>query len=83
MRRSWREKLSGGEGSNLMGYWRDSIGSHLDPQLTARSPLRAAAQVRAPLLLIYSADDSLVSHSQSQDMAKALHDNGKDTKLSS
>ena len=79
--REWLEKRSGGEQSDTMGYWRDSIGSRIDPQLEAHSPIRGVVEVRAPVLIIYSADDTVVPSGQSENMARALHDDGKEVKL--
>jgi dipeptidyl aminopeptidase/acylaminoacyl peptidase len=39
--------------------------------------VKAASQVRAPVLILYSADDTVVPPSQSQDMARALKEHGK------
>jgi dipeptidyl aminopeptidase/acylaminoacyl peptidase len=67
----WEAAHHGSE-SNSVGYWKDSIGSKGDPMVAARSPARAAGQVRAPVMLIYCADDTVVPNSQSQEMAQAL-----------
>jgi dipeptidyl aminopeptidase/acylaminoacyl peptidase len=76
----YEEELGGSE-SNRAGYWRDSIGPRLDPSLDAHSPVKAAARVRAPVLILYSADDTVVPPSQSQDMAHALKEEGKTVKV--
>ncbi len=61
--------------------WSDQIGSQLDPTVAARSPARAAGRIRAPILLLHSADDSVVPISQSEIMAAALKRAGKNYKL--
>ena len=68
---------SGGEESDALAYWLDHIGSPNDPKVAAASPARAAAQVRAPVLLIYGTDDTVVPPSQSTKMASALKAAGK------
>jgi dipeptidyl aminopeptidase/acylaminoacyl peptidase len=67
----------GGEESNLLAYWRSHIGSIHDPALVARSPVRFASAVQAPVLLIHGLDDTVVPIMQSQLMANALEDAGK------
>lgn len=76
----YEEELGGSE-SDIVGHWRDLIGPRLDPSLAAHSPVKAAAQVRAPVLILYSADDTVVPPSQSQDMAHALKEQGKTVKV--
>ena len=67
----------GGDQSDALSYWKEHIGSATDPRLAQRSPARAAAAVRAPVLLLHGADDTVVTPSQSQLMAKALKEAGK------
>jgi dipeptidyl aminopeptidase/acylaminoacyl peptidase len=57
---------------------RQQIGEPTDAQVIARSPARAAAAVRAPVLLIHGVDDTVVPITQSQLMARALAAAGKD-----
>jgi dipeptidyl aminopeptidase/acylaminoacyl peptidase len=66
-----------GDESNSLSYWRDHIGAAQDPSVIARSPARAAGRVRAPILLLHSADDTVVPIVQSEVMATALKENGK------
>jgi len=61
----WHETMVGGERGD-----RD--------RLRAASPLRNAANVRVPVLLGHGVDDQRVHVHQSQRMAKALRDAGKD-----
>jgi dipeptidyl aminopeptidase/acylaminoacyl peptidase len=61
-----------GEESNLLAYWRDHIGSPLDPQVIAKSPARSAATIRAPILLLHGTEDTVVPLAQSKMMARAL-----------
>ncbi len=67
----------GAESSDAVAYWKDHIGPPTDPRVAARSPARAASSVRAPVLLLHGAHDSVVPPSQSQLMAKALATAGK------
>ena len=77
---AWQVSQRGKE-SSTAGYWVDSIGSRLDPQVLARSPAKAVEHVRAPILLIYSADDTVVPPSQSREMAQALKEHGTPVEL--
>jgi dipeptidyl aminopeptidase/acylaminoacyl peptidase len=61
----WHETMIGGERGDK-------------ERLRASSPLRNVAAFRAPLLLGHGADDQRVHVRQSQRMAKALRDAGKD-----
>jgi dipeptidyl aminopeptidase/acylaminoacyl peptidase len=63
--------------SDAVAYWKDHIGPSTDPRVAARSPARTAASIRAPVLLLHGADDTVVPPSQSQLMAKALAAAGK------
>lgn len=67
--------------SNSVAYWREHIGAAGDPQVIARSPARAAAAVRASILLIHGVDDTVVPIAQSQRMARALREAGKPYEL--
>lgn len=54
-------------------YWVGSIGDLSDEAaLSAISPRRNAAEIRAPVLLIHGGDDEIVSVEQSESMAEAL-----------
>ncbi len=48
----------------------------MDPAVIAKSPAKAVEHVKAPILLIYSADDTVVPPSQSREMAQALKEHG-------
>ncbi len=75
------ENEHAGEESDVVAYWRDHIGSAFDQQVIAKSPVRAAAQVTAPVLLMHSTDDTVVPPSQSETMARALSALGKPVTL--
>jgi dipeptidyl aminopeptidase/acylaminoacyl peptidase len=66
------ETRQSGEESDSLAYWRDHIGNRLDPRLAKRSPAKAAAAIKAPVLLLHGADDTVVPVSQSEKMARAL-----------
>jgi dipeptidyl aminopeptidase/acylaminoacyl peptidase len=53
-------------------YWHTNIGSAVDPRVIEKSPVLAAGQIRAPVLLLYGADDTIVPPAQSEGMARAL-----------
>jgi dipeptidyl aminopeptidase/acylaminoacyl peptidase len=65
------------------GYWLESIG---DPEteaarIEAASPIRHAAEFKAPVLLIHGSEDDVVPVEQSKDMAAALEKAGKTVRL--
>lgn len=66
-----------GPESDPVAYWEREIGSPSDSNVVNRSPAFFAAEVTAPVLLLYTADDSLVPSAQSGEMAKALAAAGK------
>jgi dipeptidyl aminopeptidase/acylaminoacyl peptidase len=78
---AWDTQNSGGRESNSFQYWRDHIGPASDENVIAKSPVRAASAVRAPVLLIHGVDDTVVPISQSREMAKALKANSKPVEL--
>jgi dipeptidyl aminopeptidase/acylaminoacyl peptidase len=68
---AWEAKM-GGEESDTVYYWRDSIGSRDDPRVGQKSPARFARNIRVPVLLMHGSNDSVVPFAQSQMMANAL-----------
>lgn len=75
----WLEQNSGGD-SDSLAYWHESMGSRL-ADLRAHSPRDSVDTIRAPLLIMYSADDTAVPPAQSLEMARALTRAGKQVKL--
>jgi dipeptidyl aminopeptidase/acylaminoacyl peptidase len=75
-----RERRYGSQ-SDLVDSWREHIGAPTDPQVIARSPARAAANVRAPVLLLHGTQDTVVPILQSEVMDSALTAAGKPHKF--
>jgi dipeptidyl aminopeptidase/acylaminoacyl peptidase len=75
------EARHAGEQSDTALYWREHIGSPLDPKVAAVSPNRNAARVTAHVLLIHATDDTVVPAEQSDLMANALRAGGKPVTL--
>jgi dipeptidyl aminopeptidase/acylaminoacyl peptidase len=61
-----------GDESNSVSYWRNHIGPATDRAVIDKSPARAAAQVKAPVLLLTATNDTVVPSLQSEMMARAL-----------
>lgn len=57
-------------------WWRRSMGDDMK-HLRSVSPVRLAAQVRAPILLLHGVDDSIVPIEQSRSMESSLRRAGK------
>jgi dipeptidyl aminopeptidase/acylaminoacyl peptidase len=70
-------KRQGGSQSDQLAYWKDHIGAAHDPNVINRSPARAADNVKAPILLLHGADDTVVPISQAETMDRALTAAGK------
>src|SRR5205823_10574234 len=66
-----------GDESDTAHYWKLNIGSPRDPEVIAKSPARAAAAVKAAVLLIHGADDTVIPIAQSEMMARALQAAGR------
>jgi dipeptidyl aminopeptidase/acylaminoacyl peptidase len=66
------EEAYAGEESDSLSYWKDHIGPRTSPEVISKSPSRAAANVRAPILLLHGVNDSVVPVAQSREMASAL-----------
>ena len=64
-----------------MSEWGRVLGDQSDPALADRSPIHAADRITAPILLVYSADDSVVPPNQSQSMAESLKNSAKSVQL--
>jgi pimeloyl-ACP methyl ester carboxylesterase len=62
-------------------YWREEVGSTLDPKVADMSPRRHAASVKAPVLLLQSTEDTVVPPEQADAMAAALRITDKQVKL--
>jgi dipeptidyl aminopeptidase/acylaminoacyl peptidase len=73
----------GRSGKSAMRYWTRYMGASdmNDPVLARYSPLAAAANAEAPVLLIHGRDDTVVPLAQSRDMAEALRKAGKPVEL--
>jgi dipeptidyl aminopeptidase/acylaminoacyl peptidase len=70
-----------GQESDTFAYWRDHIGSPFDPNVIGKSPARAAANVKAPILLIHGTNDTVVPIEQSRLMASALRASRRQVEL--
>ncbi|HEY5759088.1 MAG TPA: S9 family peptidase [Steroidobacter sp.] len=66
------EEAYAGKESDSLSYWKDHIGSRTSPEVISKSPSRAAANVRAPILLLHGVNDSVAPVAQSREMATAL-----------
>ncbi|HEY9235968.1 MAG TPA: S9 family peptidase [Phenylobacterium sp.] len=67
--------------SGSLGELKVALGQATPDKLTATSPARQAAHVRAPVLLIHGTEDTVVLPDQSRTMANALKAAGKPYEL--
>ena len=67
----------GGAESDARAYLKQEIGPPTDPKVGAASPVNAAADIKAPILLLHAVDDTVVPFGQSQQMADTLARRGK------
>ncbi len=66
-----------GDDSDSFRAWRDLIGDPSDQDVIAFSPSRSVESIRAPILLIHAANDTVVPPSQSRNFAQLLRQRGK------
>jgi dipeptidyl aminopeptidase/acylaminoacyl peptidase len=66
-----------GRQSGSLGELKKTLGQATPDKLTATSPARQAARVKAPVLLIHGTEDTVVLPEQSRTMAAALKNAGK------
>ena len=79
---AYEEKVTGlGALSDTVLYWREDMGSPLDPKLAEKSPARHAILISAPVLIIQAADDTVVPTDQADLMASNLRLGGKPVTL--
>ena len=71
---AYEETRTGGTKNGTMRFWQRFMGatSPSDRMLDAISPLKLAAKVDVPMLLIHGVDDTVVPFAQSKAMAAAL-----------
>jgi dipeptidyl aminopeptidase/acylaminoacyl peptidase len=67
--------------SNRLDSWEARVGGLGNFNLSRRSPINSAKSINIPILLVYSTADGAMLISQSERMAKALEDNGKEVKV--
>jgi dipeptidyl aminopeptidase/acylaminoacyl peptidase len=77
---TYEEKHSGRQSDTAL-YWREHIGSPIDPKVVAASPNRYSLHVTAHVLLIHATDDTVVPPEQSDFMANSLRAGGKSITL--
>jgi dipeptidyl aminopeptidase/acylaminoacyl peptidase len=77
------EKREHGRNSWVYGYWSNLIGDRSKDRarIDAVSPVNAAANFKAPVLLIHGSEDDTVPFNQSVKMEEALKRAGKTVKL--
>ncbi len=77
------EKREHGRNSSIYAFWTRLIGDRGKDRarIDAVSPVNAAANFKAPVLLIHGSDDDVVPFSQSAKMEAALKEAGKTVKL--
>ncbi len=74
-----RQEMQGDANGPSADFWQLSIGNRAEDaaRIRAVSPANLAANVRAPVLLMHSTEDSVVPPEQTKIMARRLRDAGK------
>jgi dipeptidyl aminopeptidase/acylaminoacyl peptidase len=75
------EHIAAGKGSNSVAYWTEHIGTRTDERVIAKSPARAAHNIRAPILLLHGSNDTVVSPEHARTMLKALQAKDRSVKF--
>jgi dipeptidyl aminopeptidase/acylaminoacyl peptidase len=65
----YQKEHSGAE-SNQVAYWREHIGP--SSAAAGKSPSKAAAQIRVPVMIMHAVNDTVVPESQSKEMVREL-----------
>lgn len=71
----WVENRGGTE-SPAVRFWRKHIGKTSDPDVAAFSPARAAARVKADVMIMHGIDDTVVPYVQTEYMVSAMKSAG-------
>jgi dipeptidyl aminopeptidase/acylaminoacyl peptidase len=66
------QKEHAGAESNQLAYWRDHIGESTDREVIEKSPVKAAAQIHVPVMIMHAVNDTVVPQSQAKEMVRAL-----------
>jgi dipeptidyl aminopeptidase/acylaminoacyl peptidase len=69
--------IYGGTLSTALSTWKAQIGAPNDSNLAAKSPINAVKSIKIPVLIIYGTGDGVVPNEQSERMARALKNAGK------
>jgi dipeptidyl aminopeptidase/acylaminoacyl peptidase len=67
--------------SSNLDSWSARVGSPGDHNLSKKSPINSAKSINIPTLLVYSTAEGALLNSQSERMAQALQEAGKDVKV--
>jgi dipeptidyl aminopeptidase/acylaminoacyl peptidase len=67
--------------SSRFDSWTAHVGGPGDFSLSRKSPINSARSINIPIFLVYSTAEGALLNSQSERMAKALEDIGKDVKV--
>ncbi|KAF0182595.1 MAG: peptidase S9 prolyl oligopeptidase [Alphaproteobacteria bacterium] len=78
-----QQEVSGDANGPTADFWQLSIGNRAEDaaRIRAVSPANLAANVRAPILLMHSTEDSVVPPEQTKIMARRLRDAGKSARV--
>jgi dipeptidyl aminopeptidase/acylaminoacyl peptidase len=77
-----REDVPGhGATSAAESFFKERIGPLADPNLVSKSPVNAVSHIHIPILIMYGTGDGVVPTGQSERMAKALREAGKQVKV--
>jgi dienelactone hydrolase len=70
-----------GDESDAVRHWKDTVGNPSDEDVARFSPARSIETIRAPILLIYGTDDTVVPPDQSRNFARLMREHGRPIQL--
>lgn len=75
------ERRQHGDESDAVRFLKDTIGNPTDEDVARFSPARSIGTIRAPVLLIYGTNDTVVPPDQSTNFARLMREHGRSVQM--